>query len=153
MPLVEISEVIAAPVDRVWEVVNDVASYPRLIRHVRSLEILESTATHRVIAWEVEVKGCLMRWVERQEIDAVRHRIDYRMIEGDLATFEGYWQLQSLAADSSHATVSVLFDVGIPMLCDMLHPMCERAIRDNWTRMLRSVGDEAALKPQATEAP
>ena len=37
MPLVEVTEVIAAPVDRVWEVVNDVASYPRLIAHVRSL--------------------------------------------------------------------------------------------------------------------
>jgi len=151
MPLVEVTEVIAAPVDRVWEVVNDVASYPRLIAHVRSLTTLESTATHRLIKWEVEVKGCLMSWVERQEIDAMHHRIDYRMVEGDLASLTGFWQLESLTAESSRATVSVMFDIGIPMLCDMLNPLCERAIRDNWTRMLRSVGNEAAQEPQATE--
>lgn len=151
MPLVEVSEVIAAPLARVWEVVNDIASYPRLMEHVRSVKMLESSPTHRLSEWEVDLKGCVMRWVEREQIDAARHRIDYRLVEGDLASFEGFWQLEPLTAGSSRATVSATFDIGIPMLADMLNPVCERAIRDNSLRMLTSVATEVAQKPRVAE--
>ena len=41
MPLVEVAEIIPAPVQRVWDVVNDVESFPRLMEHVQSLQVLE----------------------------------------------------------------------------------------------------------------
>src|SRR5262245_14406230 len=111
MPLVEVSEVIAAPAERVWDVVKDVSAYPRLMEHVRFANVVESGPRHRLLEMEVVLKGCIMRWIEREEIDAARRRIDYRMIEGDLATFEGFWQIDPVTADSSRMTVSVLFDI------------------------------------------
>jgi len=141
--LVEVNEITPLPVERVWTVVNDVESFPRLMDHVRSLEVLERGPNYRVTAWEVDLKGCTMRWVEREDIDPERYRIEYRQIKGDLAVFEGYWQLERLTDQTSRTILSVRFDIGIPMLSEMLNPVAERTIRDNSQKMLASLAAHA----------
>lgn len=144
MPDVEVSQVMNAPVQRVWEVLNDVGAYPQLMEHVRSLEVVEHGPTHRLVSWEVDIKGCVMRWLEREEMDAARYRIDYRAIEGDLEEFSGYWQLEALSETTSRATLFVRFDIGIPMLSEMLDPVAVRALKENSEKMLLSLGAQAA---------
>lgn len=151
MPLVEVAEVISAPVHRVWELVNDIESYPRLMEHVRSARIVERGPNYRVSAWEVNLKGCIMRWVEREETDSATCRIEYRQIEGEMAVFEGYWQLERLTDDTTRATLSVQFDIGIPLLSQMLNPVAERAIRDNSRNMLLSLASEAESRAVQNE--
>ena len=102
MPLVEVAEVIPAPVQRVWDVVNDVESYPRLMEHVQSLQVLERGPAYRLTEWVCDLKGCVMRWVEREEFDRDTYRVEYHQLEGDLAAFEGFWQLEPLS-DVGHA--------------------------------------------------
>jgi ribosome-associated toxin RatA of RatAB toxin-antitoxin module len=131
-----------APVDRVWEAVNDLEAYPRIMEHVRSVKVLESGPRYRLTSWEVDCKGFIMRWVEREEIDHQRYRIEYRQVEGDLAQFEGCWEIERLTDQTSRANLSVLFDLGIPMLSEMLNPVAERAIRDNWRKMLTSLASQ-----------
>src|SRR5437870_4879347 len=109
MPLVEVDESMPAPAHQIWELINDVEGYSRLMDHVRSLEVLERGPNHRLTAWEVELKGCIMRWVEREEIDPERYRIEYRQVEGDLAEFEGYWQIYPVTDGASRVVLSVRF--------------------------------------------
>ena len=149
MPVVEVAETIAAPARTVWDVVNDVESYPRLMEHVRSLRVLERGDNVRLLEWEVELKGCVMRWIEREELQPEKLRIEYRQIEGELAEFAGFWQLEPIDDASTRVVLSVNFDIGIPMLSEMLNPVAERAIRDNSRAMLTSLAGEAA--PSARE--
>jgi ribosome-associated toxin RatA of RatAB toxin-antitoxin module len=144
VPLVEVAEIIAAPVHRVWDVVNDVESYPRLMEHVQSLKVLEQGPAYRLLEWVCELKGCVMRWIEREELDPIGYRIEYRQIEGELAAFEGHWQLEPLSESSTRVALSVYFDIGIPMLSEMLNPVAERAVRDNSRNMLLSIASEAS---------
>ena len=150
--LVEVIEITPLPVERVWTVVNDVESFPRLMDHVRSLEVLERGPNYRVTAWEVDLKGCTMRWVEREDIDPERYRIEYRQIKGDLAVFEGYWQLERLTDQTSRTILSVRFDIGIPMLSEMLNPVAERTIRDNSQKMLASLAAHAVREAALGES-
>jgi coenzyme Q-binding protein COQ10 len=143
MPLVTVVEVMPAPVNRVWEVVNDIESFPRLMKHVRSVQVTERGPNYRVSAWEVELKGCIMRWTEREEISAAQHRIDYHQVEGEMETFEGCWQLEPETYETTRVMLSVQFNIGIPMLCQMLNPICERAIRDSSQGMLLSLASAA----------
>ena len=143
VPLVEVQEHIAAPIATVWEWVNDIESYPELMEPVLAVEVTERGEAHRVAAWEIELKGCVMRWVEHEDIDPERYRIDYRQLDGDLAEFEGYWQLGPLGESETTVTLTVSFDVGTPMLREMLNPVAERAIRENSASMLRSLAAHA----------
>jgi len=151
MPLVEVAEVIPAPVQRVWDVVNDVESYPRLMEHVQTLQVLERGPAYRLTEWVCDLKGCVMRWVEREEFDRDHYRVEYHQLEGDLAAFEGFWQLEPLSDSSTRVTLSVLFDIGIPMLSEMLNPVAERAVRDNSRNMLLSISSEAVQSVAETE--
>ncbi|HEV7673715.1 MAG TPA: SRPBCC family protein [Candidatus Angelobacter sp.] len=144
MPLVEVNAVMPASVERVWGVMNDVEAYPRIMNHVRSVKVLEHGSNYRRTAWEMELKGCALRWTEREEIDAEHHRIEYQSIEGDMAQFEGFWRLDPLSDGTCRATLSVLFDIGIPLMSDMLNPVAERAIRESSLLMLTSIGAYAA---------
>src|SRR6476660_7930886 len=76
MPLVEVAEIIPAPVERVWDVVNDVESYPRLMEHVQTLQVLERGPAYRLTEWVCDLKGCVMRWVEREEFDRENYRVE-----------------------------------------------------------------------------
>jgi len=143
MPVVEVEERIAAPIETVWNLINDVESHPRLMEHVRSVEVRETGPGYRVAAWEADLKGCRMSWVEREEIDAERRRIDYHLVEGDLAQMEGFWQVDPLPDGAVKVVLSVAFDIGMPMLSDMLNPVAERAIRENSRAMLASLASHA----------
>jgi ribosome-associated toxin RatA of RatAB toxin-antitoxin module len=146
MPLVEVTEVIPADARRVWNIINDVESFPRTMSHVRSVKIVETGPDYRITAWEIDCKGFIMRWTEREEGDFSRLRIDYRQIEGDMSAFEGFWQLRALGTDSTEVTLSVQFEIGIPMLSEMLDPVAERAIQENSRKMLASLA--ATLAPR-----
>jgi len=151
MPLVEVDSVMPAPVSRVWELINDVEAYPRLMDHVRSLAVLERGQTYRLTAWEIDCHGFIMRWVEREEIDPERYRIDYHQEKGDLAVFEGVWQVEAISEEISRVMLSVRFEIGVPMLSEMLNPVAERAIRENSQKMLLSLASEMDRKQDVKE--
>jgi coenzyme Q-binding protein COQ10 len=144
MPVVEVNERLQAPAVRVWELVRDVEAYPRLMEPVRSLRVLDEGPNWVVTAWEVVLKGSILQWVEHEERDDERYRLTYRQIEGDLQEFDGYWQVTALAPGVAEAALMVRFEIGIPMLRDMLDPVAERAIRENCRLMLRSLGPSSA---------
>jgi coenzyme Q-binding protein COQ10 len=106
--------------------------------------VRERQPTYRLTAWEVEMMGCLMHWVEREDIDPGRYRIDYRQIEGDLATFDGFWQLEPLTDATCRVTLAVQFEIGVPMLSEMINPVAERAVHDSSRKMLLALAAEAA---------
>ena len=139
MPLVEVTEIIPAPVEPLWDVIADVEAYPRLMSHVRSLKIVEEGEGYRITDWEIDCKGFIMRWTEREESDRAKLRVDYRQIRGDMEVFEGFWQLRDLGGGRSEVTLSVHFEIGVPMLAEMLNPVAERAIRENSRKMLESI--------------
>lgn len=149
MPVVEMSEVVAAAAPIVWDVINDVESFPRLLEHVRSLTVLERGPEHRVTAWEVSMKcscACAMQWVEREEIHPEIYRIDRRAIKGDLTALSGYWQIEPLADESSRVTLSMRFEINIPGLGAMVEPFAEGALREISQKTLASLGMEAAQR-------
>ena len=144
MPTIEVAERLQAPIEKVWELVRDVEGYPQRMEPVRDIQILESAGTGKLVAWEVELKGSILKWVEREEQDPAAYRLSYQQVDGDLERFDGYWQLTSEAPDVTEAVLVVHFEIGIPMLKDMLEPVAERAIRENSSRMLTSLAPRAA---------
>jgi ribosome-associated toxin RatA of RatAB toxin-antitoxin module len=144
MPIVEVKELIRAPIEDVWALICDVQAYPRLMEPVLSLTVLEEGDGWLTTAWEVELKGSILKWTEREERDHARHYIAYRQIEGDLEEFEGFWRLRETEDGVTEAVLAVRFEIGIPMLREMLDPVAERAIRENARKMLASLAPSLA---------
>lgn len=140
MPTVEVVQALAAPIDEVWALICDVRAYPRLMEPVRALDVVDDNGDQITTAWEIELKGSILKWTEHEQRDAENYTISYHQLDGDLQEFDGFWRLRALSATTTEATLLVRFEIGIPMLREMLNPVAERAIRKNSREMLLSLG-------------
>jgi ribosome-associated toxin RatA of RatAB toxin-antitoxin module len=139
VPLINVVELLKAPIGTVWELICDVEAYPRIMEPVRLVTVLSNEDNWTIAEWEVELKGSILRWTEKEIRDHANYSIVYHQIDGDLDKLEGYWKLQKLDDFTTEAVLVIDFEIGIPMLKDMLNPIAERALRDNARIMLRSL--------------
>ena len=141
MPVVCVNLDIAADPAVVWQKVCNVADYPTFMDDVQSIEIIEDGPV-RTTSWSVLLKGSVLEWTERETLDEAALRIEFTQIDGDLDRFDGHWLIRPRVGGSS-VQLEVDFDIGIPLLADMLNPVAERALRENSERMLRGLDAEA----------
>ncbi|MGW1836074.1 type II toxin-antitoxin system RatA family toxin [Streptomyces sp. BBFR2] len=140
MPRVEVEIPIAAPPDRSWAAVVDVESYPACMANVESLTITGWTGPReRTTAWSVRLKGSVLEWTEAERLDEVARRFDFHQVSGDLAHFVGHWAIRPGDDGGSLVSLHVEFDIGIPLLAEMLNPVAATALRENAEQMLRAL--------------
>jgi coenzyme Q-binding protein COQ10 len=138
MPSVEVSEQIRGELNRVYELVADMESYPRFMPSLNKLEVLERGEGWTVTDWDTSISGMNFRWQERDVFDEANRRITYRQVSGDLKRFEGEWRVEE-EADGVRVTLKVDFDFGVPMLSSLLNPVASLKLRQNGEAMLRAI--------------
>ncbi|KQV14662.1 MULTISPECIES: type II toxin-antitoxin system RatA family toxin [unclassified Kitasatospora] len=154
MPRVEVELPIAVPPDTVWAAVVDVERYPHCMASVDSVVITEQPdARHRTTAWSVRLQGSVLRWTEAEVIDPAARRFDFRQLTGDLGEFVGHWAVDATPGGSL-VTLHADFDIGIPLLAEMLNPIAAKALRENAEEMLAALRQQLApLKSRRTDQP
>lgn len=144
MPEVTVECEVTAPIERVWEAVTDIERYPETMSNVRSAEVVEVIDKHRRhCAWSVMLKGSILEWQEVEQLDPERYVVEFVQLSGDMAIFEGSWELRALGPDLTATRFGVRFEIGIPLLAEMLNPVAERSLHENCEEMLRGVEQEA----------
>jgi bacterioferritin-associated ferredoxin/ribosome-associated toxin RatA of RatAB toxin-antitoxin module len=142
MPTVEVTHAVAAAPELAWSAVTDVESYADCMDNVRSVKITEHLGKdHRVSEWSTFLKGSILEWAEEEILDHEQMRISFHQVRGDLERFDGYWQVRPEADGASSLTLYVDFEIGIPLLADMLNPVAATALRENALQMLRAIED------------
>ncbi len=151
MPVVNVKTHISGPPVVVWRFLCDIESYPKYMEDVRSVTVAgDPTAPVRSSSWSVLLRGSVLEWTEEDRFDHDRLRIDFCQIDGDLERFEGYWQIVAVEGDAYSSDVSffVDFDIGIPLLANMLNPVAETSLRDNSLRMFAALDDRVTRAAQ-----
>ena len=115
MPVIEgsSSTEIAAPLERCWEVVEDVPSAPDWQGGLLQMDVLEHDDQGRALECEAisDAKLRKVRTRVRFSYDAPT-RLSWTMLDGDLDSMEGYWLLEELGSDKTRATYGVAVDPG-----------------------------------------
>jgi coenzyme Q-binding protein COQ10 len=146
MPEVAVQVRLAATAEAVWALVSDMEAFPRFMSSVESVRVVERGDDWTVSEWVCRLQGMRFRWTERDEFAKDEGVVRYRQIQGDLARFEGEWQLTPPPGQGAAATdvrLRTLFDFGLPMLSAMLDPVAKIALRKNVESMLRGLEREA----------
>src|SRR5687767_15184974 len=77
------SIVIAAPLDEVWQITNDVANWPKLFTEYATAEILEqrdNTVRFR-LTMHPDEEGRVWSWVSERTTDTRTHSVKARRVE------------------------------------------------------------------------
>ncbi|MFI9202526.1 type II toxin-antitoxin system RatA family toxin [Streptomyces sp. NPDC053048] len=140
MPHVEVNLPIDAPVADAWRAVTRLEDYAAYMENVESVTVLgQSESGARVSEWSVLLKGSVLEWVEEDELDEATRTMTFTQVSGDLDEFTGYWRVEDAGDGTSVVTFSVDFEIGIPLLADMLNPVATKALRENSEHMLRAI--------------
>jgi ribosome-associated toxin RatA of RatAB toxin-antitoxin module len=144
LPNVELTLDIAAPAERVWAAVIDIERYPQSMKNVRWVEIREEIdADHRRSAWSIVLKGSILEWEEREHLDHEARVMSFHQLSGDLDVFDGRWVVQERHETLTTVSFDVTFEIGIPLLAEMLNPVAVRSLRENSIDMLHGVERQA----------
>jgi ribosome-associated toxin RatA of RatAB toxin-antitoxin module len=146
MPEVALDLEIRAPSDVAWAAVLDIERYPELMTNVVAVKILEwETPVVRRSKWAMIIKGATLVWQDRETIDHEALTVRFTQVTGDLERFEGAWELQRRESHLTYVTLRISFEIGVPLLTEMLNPVAKRALYDNAKEMLEGVEAQATL--------
>lgn len=141
MPSVEVTRVIPAAQDEVWRVVADMASYPKYMESVDTIEVLSRSGNETQTDWRVRLQGAPFHWVERDVFLPEEGRIVYDQTEGDLKVFRGEWRLTPTAGGTT-VTLTCEFEFGMPMIASLFNPVAKLMLRRNVESMLDGLAQE-----------
>ncbi|RDI55576.1 type II toxin-antitoxin system RatA family toxin [Nocardia mexicana] len=146
MQQVHVTHTMTSPIDEVWAAIKNITAYPAFMKNVEEVTLLDDAGPggHRLSAWRVWLKGSILEWTEREEIDNATRTLRFEQIDGDLEIFLGYWRVEDGGDGLVRVDFRVEFEIGIPLLADMLNPVAATALRDNSTTMLREIESRVA---------
>lgn len=134
-----------ADAERVWQIARRLTDYPKFMDQVISVDHAEGNGSDLVTAWVVLFNGNELRWTERDHFDDDRRRATFDQIEGDLGSWSGSFEART-TADGTVGVYQMSFDLGIPALADLLHPLAEQAIRANCEQMLDEIARRSRME-------
>lgn len=124
--------------EEVFEQLKDIAQLPELSESVLKVDLREQPDGSIISDWDVMFRGGIMRWTELDVFDDDNLRFEFRQLEGDLASFDGYWQVVA-EDDQVRLTLFAAFDLGMPTLADMLDPVAARALEEALDEVLEAL--------------
>jgi coenzyme Q-binding protein COQ10 len=142
MPYVETEITIAAPARIIYELAKEQERFPQFMPDVESVTILERREHGVLSHWKTLVEEAPIEWTEEDTFHDDALRIDYRLTEGDLDTFEGTWTFTP-SGDTTHVVLGVEYDFGVPTLAELIGPTLEKKVRENSEMMLAALKREA----------
>ena len=107
------TEEIKAPLERVWELVEDVESAPQWQGGLKAMRALERDGEGRAVLCESETdaKVRTVRSTVRFTYDGPT-RLSWNQEKGELKSVEGSWELEDLGDGRTRATYSIEADLG-----------------------------------------
>lgn len=138
MPYVKTELVMRGSKQAIYDVIRDMVSYPKFMKNLESVKILEQDENTDLTHWVSNVDGRKIVWTERDFFYPDDFRITYSQTEGDLKKMEGAWELETVP-DGVRVSLAVDFEFGIPMIAGLLNPILVRKVKENSNAILQAV--------------
>jgi ribosome-associated toxin RatA of RatAB toxin-antitoxin module len=104
---------IDVPIDRVWELVEDVAAAPKWQGGLKSMRVIERDDDGRAVLCESEsdAKVRTVKSIVRFSYGGPTE-LRWTQEKGDMKSVDGSWELEDLGGDRTRATYAIEVDLG-----------------------------------------
>lgn len=120
------SALLPYPAKALFDLVNDVASYPQFLPWCSASEVLEVSETHMVASLEVAKGGIGQRFVTRNAL-LPGQRIEMNLQEGPFSSLNGVWEFKALGDKACKISLDLTFDYAGPLVRATLGPLFNQA--------------------------
>ncbi len=148
MPFVETTIVVHAPAVAVYALAKDQERFPEFMPDVELVTVLERDGNRMISRWKTLVEDAPIEWIEEDLFDDAALRVDYKLLEGDLETFQGAWIFEERDG-STFVRLDVEYDFGVPTLAELIGPTLHQKVTENSEMMLAALKREAEASVSA----
>ncbi|MFV9683545.1 type II toxin-antitoxin system RatA family toxin [Pseudomonas sp. NY15367] len=120
------SALLPYPAKALFDLVNDVASYPQFLPWCSASEVLEVSETHMLASLEVAKGGIGQRFVTRNAL-LPGQRIEMNLQEGPFSSLNGVWEFKALGDKACKISLDLTFDYAGPLVRATLGPLFNQA--------------------------
>jgi uncharacterized membrane protein len=144
MPTVETSVVVDAPIDLVYSIAKDNASFPEFMKDVKSLTIVENDGRRVVSDWVGIVPQFMLkvRWKQEDLWDDEARTCEFRQLEGDYDKLEGYWKFVQ-DSDKTRFDSFVEYEYNVPTLGPLVKKIIHNIVIQNMDNVLSAIKQRA----------
>ena len=150
MPQVESTVIVQAPLDKLWELAQQVENMPQFMPDLESVEILEEetlspTQRRTKSRWVGLIKQMnrKIRWTEEDLWDSETHLCTFNQIEGDFTEHGGKWRFEAIDDQQTKAHLELRYVIEIPLLGALIQKIILKLMQDNCNNMLNCLKAEA----------
>lgn len=120
------SALLPYPAQALFDLVNDVASYPQFLPWCRASEVLEVSETHMLASLEVAKGSIGQRFVTRNVL-LPGQRIEMNLQEGPFTSLHGVWEFKALGDKACKISLDLTFDYAGSLVRATLGPLFNQA--------------------------
>lgn len=145
MPTVDSTITVSAPIARVYDLCRDIEAFPEFMDDVREVKILEQTEGRQVSRWVGEVKEFkrTIQWTEEDFWNREQRRCDFKLIEGDLSAYEGYWTFTETPDGGTTVLLSITYEYDVPLIGALIQGLLKKKMQGNSDSMLAAIKQKA----------
>ncbi len=140
MPTVETAILIDAPIERVYAIAKDNASFPEFMKDVKSLAIVESDGNRVVSDWVGVVPQFMIkvRWRQEDLWDDSSRTCSFRQVSGDYDELKGTWRFAE-ADGRTRFESYVEYEYNVPTLGPLVRKVIHGIVVKNLENVLASI--------------
>jgi ribosome-associated toxin RatA of RatAB toxin-antitoxin module len=120
------SALLPYPAQALFDMVNDVASYPQFLPWCSASEVLSATATEMRASMTVAKGGFSQRFITHNQL-VPGERIEMLLEEGPFRKLHGIWEFKVLNETASKISLDLTFDYAGPLVKLTLGPLFNHA--------------------------
>ena len=109
MPSIQRSALVAHSATRMFDLVNDVAAYPRRFAWCEQAQVLEQDERRMLARLDLAL-GSLRTWFTTENALERPHRIDMQLRDGPFKKLHGVWNFHALDESSCKVTLTLDFE-------------------------------------------
>lgn len=145
MITIRVSTLVKADKNKVYETIKKMEEFPKFMRNVRKLEVLERHPNRLLTLWEVEVDGAIVMWKEKDVFDDKRLRMKFKMTEGDYGSYSGELKVVGLEK-KANINLMINIDWGIPSFEKIINPILKKKQKLIFKTMLIAIKNYSEKK-------
>ena len=120
------SALLPYPARALFDLVNDVASYPQFLPWCSASEVLEASDTHMRASLAVAKGGLSQRFVTANTL-VPGELIKLTLVEGPFTQLYGHWEFKALGDKACKISLDLTFDYAGPLVRATLGPLFNQA--------------------------
>lgn len=144
MPTIETNVWVSAPLETVYAVAKDNASFPEFMEDVESLSIVEQSGPKVVSDWVGKIPsfGLKVRWRQEDLWNDDDYTCSFRQVSGDYDRMDGIWQFAREGEGTRFSSI-LNYEYNVPAIGSLIKKIIHGIVKKNMDGVLNAIKERA----------